>query len=95
MGGSSTPLEVILEICGDGWSCHNDGGELVLEFHATHPAEYGALLYKEEFSRSTQISNIPLDIHVGGKPIYNELSLDSANDFIYKMGLSLIEMYIT
>ena len=74
--GRGYPLESILEICGDGWGCHGDGGELLLEFHARHPMEHGALLYKEEFLCSMPVSNVPLDIHVGRTPIYNELSLD-------------------
>ena len=74
--GGGYPLESILEICGDGWGCHGDGGELLFEFHARHPMEHGALLYKEEFLCSMPVSNVPLDIHVGRTPIYNELSLD-------------------
>lgn len=49
VGGRGYPLESVLEICGDGWGCHDDGGELLFEFHARYPTEHGALLYKEEF----------------------------------------------
>lgn len=70
------PLESILEICGDSWGCHGDGGELLFEFHARHPTDHGALLYKEEFLCSMPVSNVPVDIHVGREPICNELSLD-------------------
>ena len=76
VGGRGYPLESVLEICGDGWGCHDDGGELLFEFHARYPTEHGALLYKEEFLHSMPVSNVPLDSHVGRKPIYNELSLD-------------------
>lgn len=40
----------ILEICGDSWGCHDDGGELLLEFDARHPTEHGPLLYKRKNS---------------------------------------------
>lgn len=76
VGRRGYPLESILEICGDSWGCHDDGGELLLEFDARHPTEHGPLLYKEEFLCSMPVSNVPLDVHVGRKPIYNELSLD-------------------
>lgn len=74
----------------------DDGGELLLEFDVRHPMEHGPLLYKEEFLCSMPVSNVPLDAHVGRKPIYNELSLD-LTPFLYTKPFaqsSSIEMFM-